>query len=144
MGYAPGEVWDRTAPLSVDISFAYQLFCHARSDWSAVPPWPVFNIANWLLAFLDRLRNAITPPPIRILDMALSFTKSQVSRCVEATCAFLHVAALDTMCASEQCGYCTPRYDNDCLIMEHASAGAPGPGQGKHRRSSGNWTQDGG
>jgi hypothetical protein len=48
------------------------------SDWTATtPPWVVFKLANGLAALLDRLRDAITPPPIRALQQVYSYTRTQ-------------------------------------------------------------------
>ena len=51
---------------------------HGCSDWTATrPPWVVFQLANGLAALLDRLRDAITPPPIRVLQQVYSYTRTQ-------------------------------------------------------------------
>lgn len=52
------------------------------SDWSSVPPWPVFIAANKLAAFLDWARDRVVPPPLRMVEHSLSFARSQVTSIV--------------------------------------------------------------
>eukprot|EP00660_Eupelagonema_oceanica_P010679 gene10679-18632_t len=48
------------------------------SDWSAPPPWPVFRAAVAADAAIGRLPNSVTPPPLRALEIATGFTRSQL------------------------------------------------------------------
>ena len=43
------------------------------SDWSAPPPWPVFIALNVIAGALRAGADALTPPPIKMLDMAMGF-----------------------------------------------------------------------
>lgn len=46
------------------------------SDWSSPPPWPVFIAVNVLAGCLRSAADALTPPPIRMLDMAMAYHTS--------------------------------------------------------------------
>lgn len=48
------------------------------SDWSAPPPWPVFIGLNVLAGALRAASDALTPPPIRMLDMAMGYHSTQL------------------------------------------------------------------
>ncbi len=43
------------------------------SDWSAPPPWPIFIGLNVIAGGLRAAADALTPPPFKMLDMALGF-----------------------------------------------------------------------
>ena len=43
------------------------------SDWSAPPPWPIFIALNVLAGVLRAGADALTPPPIRMLDMSMGY-----------------------------------------------------------------------
>lgn len=42
-------------------------------DWSAPPPWPIFIAVNALAGALRSASDALTPPPIKMLDMAMGY-----------------------------------------------------------------------
>jgi hypothetical protein len=43
------------------------------TDWSSPPPWPIFIGLNVLAGGLHAAADALTPPPIKMLDMAMGF-----------------------------------------------------------------------
>lgn len=43
------------------------------SDWSEPPPWPVFIGLNVLAGVLRGAADTLTPPPIKMLDMAMGY-----------------------------------------------------------------------
>ena len=43
------------------------------SDWSAPPPWPIFIALNALAGALRAASDALTPPPIKMLELATGF-----------------------------------------------------------------------
>ena len=61
-----------------------QPYDHAASeaahltDWSAPPPFPVFKALTGLSFLLHKMGDALTPPPIKVLDLTFGFTVSQV------------------------------------------------------------------
>jgi hypothetical protein len=42
-------------------------------DWSAPPPWPIFIAVNALAGALRAASDALTPPPIKMLEMAMGY-----------------------------------------------------------------------
>ena len=48
------------------------------SDWSAPPPWPIFIALNVLAGGLRAAADALTPPPIKMLDMAMAYHSTQL------------------------------------------------------------------
>jgi hypothetical protein len=43
------------------------------SDWSAPPPWPIFIALNALAVALRAASDALTPPPIKMLELAMGY-----------------------------------------------------------------------
>ena len=43
------------------------------TDWSSPPPWPIFIAVNLLAGMLRAGADALTPPPIQIMDMATGY-----------------------------------------------------------------------
>lgn len=41
------------------------------------PPWPLFHVGVWGLNWLDRLRDSLTPPHVRVMQMSLEFIRPQ-------------------------------------------------------------------
>ena len=48
------------------------------TDWSTPPPWPIFIGLNMLAGALRAAADALTPPPIKMLDMAMGFHHTQL------------------------------------------------------------------
>jgi len=48
------------------------------SDWSAPPPWPIFIALNMLSGILRSMADAITPPPVRVIDFAFAYKTSRL------------------------------------------------------------------
>lgn len=42
-------------------------------DWSSPPPWPIFIGVNVLAGVLRSAADALTPPPIRMLEMSMAY-----------------------------------------------------------------------
>ena len=42
-----------------------------------LPPWPAFHFGTWLLSWLDRLRDALTPPHVRAAQLSVDFIRPQ-------------------------------------------------------------------
>jgi hypothetical protein len=42
-------------------------------DWSDTPPWPIFVAVNALAGALRTAADALTPPPIKMLEMAMGY-----------------------------------------------------------------------
>ena len=43
------------------------------TDWSTPPPWPIFVALNVLAGMLRAGADALTPPPIKMLDMSMGY-----------------------------------------------------------------------
>ena len=60
-------------------AFVYNMQEHNEaallSDWSSPPPWPIFIAVNVLAGSLRAAADALTPPPIIMLDYAFSQQK---------------------------------------------------------------------
>ena len=55
-------------------------------NWATfLPPWPAYRAVMWLATALDRMRDAIVPPQIRMMEVSTAFARTQV-----ITCAQLH------------------------------------------------------
>lgn len=42
-----------------------------------LPPWALFHVGIWGLNWLDRLRDSLTPPHVRVMQMSLEFMRPQ-------------------------------------------------------------------
>ena len=50
------------------------------TDWSAPPPWPIFIAVNVLAGTLRSMADALTPPPIRMIDMGFAYQTSKLAQ----------------------------------------------------------------
>lgn len=54
------------------------------SDWSAPPPWPIFIALNTIAGAFHSMANALTPPPIRMIDYAFAYKTSRLAHLCKA------------------------------------------------------------
>lgn len=58
-----------------------------RCNWAAfLPPWPAYRGVMWLATAMDRVRNAIVPPQIRMVEHSMVFARTQVCISLCSTC----------------------------------------------------------
>ena len=50
------------------------------SDWSTPPPWPIFIGLNVLAGTLRSMADALTPPPIRMIDLGFAYQTSKLAQ----------------------------------------------------------------
>ena len=55
------------------------------SDWSNPPPWPIFIGVNAIAGVLRSAADALTPPPIRMLDHAVAFQTSMLAHICQSS-----------------------------------------------------------
>ena len=46
------------------------------TDWSTPPPWPVFIAVNMLAGALRAGADALTPPPIKLIDLTMGYQRT--------------------------------------------------------------------
>lgn len=49
------------------------------SDWSQPPPWPIFIGINALAGMLRSIADALTPPPVRMINMSFKYMDSALA-----------------------------------------------------------------
>jgi O-methyltransferase domain len=59
-------------------SFASHSEDALMGDWSAPPPWPIFIAVNSLAGLLRSAADALTPPPIRAIELTYGFYTSKL------------------------------------------------------------------
>ena len=48
-------------------------------NWATfLPPWPAYRTVMWLATALDRARDALVPPQIRMMEVSTAFARTQV------------------------------------------------------------------
>lgn len=50
------------------------------TDWSVPPPWPVFIALNVLAGVFQSMADALTPPPVRMINIAFDYQRSQLAQ----------------------------------------------------------------
>ena len=49
-------------------------------NWATfLPPWLAYRAVMWLATALDRARDALVPPQIRMMEVSTAFARSQVT-----------------------------------------------------------------
>lgn len=55
------------------------------TDWSNPPPWPIFIGINAVAGTLRSMADALTPPPIRMLDYSVAYQTSMMAHILQST-----------------------------------------------------------